>query len=69
MAPGRGSHFLPWCSHWLIAHAPGNDLLSMHMEATLIKSWAPTEELGSEGEEDMSGRRQGLVGLGAIRGQ
>lgn len=41
----------------------------MLMEATLIKSWAPTEELDSEGEEDMSGRRQGSVGLEAIGGQ
>lgn len=54
---GRKSLFLQWCSHWLVAHAPVNNLQPMHMKTALINS------AGDKTQEDMkdnklSGKRK-----------
>lgn len=54
---GRKSPFLQWCSHWLVAHAPVNNLQPMHMKTALINS------VGHKTQEDMkdnklSGKRK-----------
>lgn len=33
----RRNHFLQWCSHWLVAHAPVNNVLPMLIQAAQIK--------------------------------
>lgn len=35
---GRKSLFLQWCSHWIVAHAPVNNLQPMHMKTAWINS-------------------------------
>lgn len=55
---GRKSPFLQWCSHWLVAHAPVNNLQPMHMKTALINSASHKTQEKDMKDNKFSGKRK-----------